>query len=347
MWRILDIEFMEPLTDYNSAFPAPAGHRALALDATGSRAIVPAFVLQELERRTQQPTASLFDLLVGASTGGLMALLLACPASRESPRYAALDLDEQLHRELNQIVDLSASSWTERAVRLVHPERQAKALNSWLLERFGDTLLSAAVVRVIVCVYDMGAQRVRFFDSLAARADSRQDIPFATVAHATLATLPFVAPVHVPDPQLMRTDALVDGAPFGASPMLVALAALEHGFEDRRVLLSLGGGGLRAPVGEEQNWRDPKLAFPLLEAARNGLADVASAVAERSLGTGSYIRLEPEWGRKGSFDSVEGPQSFGLLRDIAWQLVSEHSADLNALSEHLASRRPYIPSGGQ
>ncbi|MGA2164729.1 MAG: patatin-like phospholipase family protein [Solirubrobacteraceae bacterium] len=332
---------MEPLTDYNSALPAAAGHRAVALDATGSRAMVPAFVLQELERRTALPVSRLFDILVGSSTGGLMALLLACPEANGSPRYAALDLDEKLHRELASIVSPSAPSRVVRAVRLTHSGRQSEALDSWLLERFGDTPLSAAAVRVVVCVYDMGARRVRFFDSLAAREDPHQDLPMATAAHATLATPPFVAPVHVPDPQLRRTDTLVDGALFGANPTLVALAALEHGIEDQPLLLALGGGSRRDPV-DEQSWRDPKLAFPLLDAARSGLADLVAAVAERSLGMGGYVRLEPEldW-REHSPDDEEGPRSFGLMRDIAWRLVSEHDSDLNALSAHLASRRSY------
>jgi len=316
------------------------------VDVTGSRAAVPAFVLQELERRSGQPIARLFDLVVGSSTGGLMALLLSCPGASGSPRYSARELDEGLYGELDSITGHWSSSWITRPIRRMQPERQAASLEEWLRHRFGEAPLSAAVVRVIVCAYDTTARRVRFFDSLAAREDPSQDLPFAVVAQASLATIPFVAPVRVPDPRLKRADLLVDGSLFGANATLVALSALEHHAEDPPLLLSVGGGNRRDPL-DEREWRDPKVYLPLLEAARSGLADLAAGLAETTLGRSGYIRIEPEldW-RENPYDDEQGPADWARLRDIAWQLVSEREADLSALAAHLAGSRSYAPSGG-
>ena len=59
--------------------PRKRPFRLLAIDGGGIRGILPAMVLADLERRTNRPIIDLFDMIVGTSTGGLLALALACP----------------------------------------------------------------------------------------------------------------------------------------------------------------------------------------------------------------------------------------------------------------------------
>jgi patatin-like phospholipase/acyl hydrolase len=63
--------------------------RILSIDGGGVRGIIPARLLQALEERTQKPVHQLFDLIVGTSTGGLIALALSCPTTENKPRYSA------------------------------------------------------------------------------------------------------------------------------------------------------------------------------------------------------------------------------------------------------------------
>src|SRR3954470_16373594 len=71
---------MPAAADYNPPLPPRLEHRsALAIDVTEERAVVPALVIEELARRAERPPASLFDLIVGSSAGGLLALALAHP----------------------------------------------------------------------------------------------------------------------------------------------------------------------------------------------------------------------------------------------------------------------------
>src|SRR4051794_36540756 len=63
--------------------------RILAIDGGGIRGILPAMVLSDLERRTNRPIIDLFDLIVGTSTGGLVALALSCPDAEGKPRHTA------------------------------------------------------------------------------------------------------------------------------------------------------------------------------------------------------------------------------------------------------------------
>src|SRR5262245_39815807 len=66
--------------------------RILAIDGGGIRGILPAMVLSDLERRTNRPIIDLFDLIVGTSTGDLLALALACPGEGGRPRHSARDV---------------------------------------------------------------------------------------------------------------------------------------------------------------------------------------------------------------------------------------------------------------
>src|SRR5207245_10001845 len=70
-----------------------------SIDGGGSRGIVPAVVLAELERRTGQPIARLFDLIAGTSTGGLITFALTCPGPDGEPRYSATQLVGIYERE--------------------------------------------------------------------------------------------------------------------------------------------------------------------------------------------------------------------------------------------------------
>jgi patatin-like phospholipase/acyl hydrolase len=67
--------------------------RILSIDGGGVRGIIPARFLQALEEMSQQPIHALFDLIVGTSTGGLIALGLTClNQQRQGPQYGAKDI---------------------------------------------------------------------------------------------------------------------------------------------------------------------------------------------------------------------------------------------------------------
>lgn len=74
----------------------------LSIDGGGIRGLIPALVLQRIEEETGTPTADLFDLIAGTSTGGILALGLTLPddgeGAEESPRYTAQNLAD-LYRE--------------------------------------------------------------------------------------------------------------------------------------------------------------------------------------------------------------------------------------------------------
>src|SRR5579864_9191015 len=79
--------------------------RVLALDGGGIRGVIPAMVLSEIEGRCGRPIATMFDLIAGTSTGGILALGLTTPdpAMPNAPRYRAEQL-VQLYAEKGQVI---------------------------------------------------------------------------------------------------------------------------------------------------------------------------------------------------------------------------------------------------
>ena len=60
--------------------------RVLSIDGGGVRGLVPALVLAEVERRTGRPIYEHFDLVVGTSTGAILALGLTRPSNADAHR---------------------------------------------------------------------------------------------------------------------------------------------------------------------------------------------------------------------------------------------------------------------
>ena len=64
----------------------------LSIDGGGIRGIIPALVLDYLEQQSNKSTSELFDLSVGTSSGGIIALGLAQADESGRPKYSAHDL---------------------------------------------------------------------------------------------------------------------------------------------------------------------------------------------------------------------------------------------------------------
>ena len=70
--------------------------RVLSIDGGGIRGIIPAMVLNYIEERTGKRIATMFDLIAGTSTGGILALGLTKKNSdskiNHEPEYTAAEL---------------------------------------------------------------------------------------------------------------------------------------------------------------------------------------------------------------------------------------------------------------
>jgi patatin-like phospholipase/acyl hydrolase len=68
-------------------------YTVLTIDGGGIRGVIPARVLDEIEKRAGRPVCELFDMVSGTSTGGIIALGLSKPRGKtREPANRAVDL---------------------------------------------------------------------------------------------------------------------------------------------------------------------------------------------------------------------------------------------------------------
>src|SRR3954447_11828002 len=190
--------------------------RVLAIDGGGIRGIIPATVLADLEVRSGRPVCDLFDLVVGTSTGGILALALTAPGEGGRPRWRAEELITLYVREGPRIFSRTVFDRIRSADGALDEKYPSDGLVEVLAESFGELRLRDALIDVMVTAYDTVGRRPFFFRSSRARADAAQDWPARDAAHATSAAPSYFEPVKLGD------FSLIDGGVFAANPAMCA-----------------------------------------------------------------------------------------------------------------------------
>src|SRR5450755_4583434 len=124
----------------------------LSIDGGGIRGVIPALILQQFEQRLGAPIASVFDLVAGTSTGGILALGLTTNAPGRTTPYAASDLVSFYHDQGGSIF---RNHWWRPVTDLGRPEFSADGLTAALQKTFGDAQLKDTLNNVLIPAYDL------------------------------------------------------------------------------------------------------------------------------------------------------------------------------------------------
>ncbi|KAL5397840.1 hypothetical protein PMIN03_006175 [Paraphaeosphaeria minitans] len=250
-----------PLHEIDTIFPEPwdihfkpplAGVRVLSLDGGGMRGIVILEILSQLQNELRGiPVQDFFDLIVGTSTGGILALGLGIK-NWSVPHCIAL---------FNKMVDKAFTPRFLGGVSFGKPTYRATPLEDSLAECFGEesmfggvheTLIPCTRKVAVTSATETGEQAVIFTNynradddevgyQLIRPDDPKNDLLIREAARATSAAPTFFKPFKNP----RTTEGFVDGAIFHNNPVRIAnyeSKLLWPDVEDRHadVLLSLG-----------------------------------------------------------------------------------------------------------
>src|ERR1700753_3100826 len=122
----------------------------LSIEGGGIRGTLPAMILADLERRTNRPIIDLFDLIVGTSTGGLVALALACPDAEGKPRHTARDVVRLYDVEGKRVFSRSVWHKIRSVGNLTEGKYPAAGIEGVLQDYFGEARLKDALCDVVV-----------------------------------------------------------------------------------------------------------------------------------------------------------------------------------------------------
>jgi hypothetical protein len=315
--------------------------RVLAIDGGGIRGLIPAVVLAEIERRIDRPIAECVDLIAGTSTGGIIACALARPGVDGTPIPA-----EEL-----------AALYVEEGPRIFHTSllRRIRTADGILDERYddlglldalrrylGDTMLSEAIVPVMIPAYDIEGRLAFFFRSERARRDRTYDFSLVQAARATAAAPTYFEPAHITDAAGEAAWALIDGGVYAVNPSLVAYVDVVAGghADDLELLLSLGTGqNVRPlPYARAKNWGQLEWARPIVDVVFDGMADTTEFALGTILGQ-RYVRLQTQLRRASDALDDATPDNLMALQAEAERLISERSAEIDAACAALVAPR--------
>jgi predicted acylesterase/phospholipase RssA len=301
--------------------------RILSIDGGGIRGLIPARVLAEIERRCGKPAAELFDVIAGTSTGGILALGLACP----QPKYSATDL-------ASLYVEEGESIFPKRLinVRQLYDEKySAEGLERALLATLGDTRLTDARTRVLVTAYDIELRAPVFFRSEQAKQEPGRDFLMRDVARATSAAPTYFEPAHFGEPP----RALVDGGVFANNPGMCALVDRDTpGRLEDVVMVSLGTGQLTRslPYDKAKDWGLLSWGLHVLDVVFDGVSDTVDHQLQTILGA-NYLRLQTDLDvAKDDMDDA-GRDNIGKLETEARQLIADSEQELAGICEKLTA----------
>jgi patatin-like phospholipase/acyl hydrolase len=308
----------------------------LSVDGGGIRGVIPAMLLADLEERTGKPTAELFDLIAGTSTGGIIALALTVPGEDARPRWTANDLVDLYLTEGPRIFHHSIGRMFESGLGLLDEKYDAAPLEQALKDYLGETRVSEAVTDVMVASYDLEHRKPFFFKTDRAKLKPEHDWLMREAARATSA-----APTYF-EPEKLAADgevfALCDGGVFANNPAMSAYAEARRRHPRAQIrLVSLGTGQLTRKLHYEdvRGWGLIEWARPLLDVVFDGVSDATEYELAQLLPESDYLRFQTEL--VGASDALDNANERNLehLQDLARSLISERASDLEQLASDL------------
>ena len=325
--------------------------KVLSIDGGGIRGIIPAMVLDEMEKRTGKRICQLFDLIAGTSTGGILALGLTKQAPNRSglPEYWAKDLVDLYENEGRDVFPRSIEDLLP--FDNIFEERYPSDGIETLLEKYcGDARLKDSLTPVMITSYETERRLPFFFRSERAKNDPSYDFPIRQVARATSAAPTYFEPLRIDIEGSSDYYSLIDGGVFANNPAMCAYAEVRSGnlrdvhSKSDILLVSLGTGELtrRLAHNEIKGWGLANWAQPILNVVFDGVNDTVEyqlqQLLPRKRKEPRYYRFQVRLNEENENMDDAGPENIRALKLLAEDLIRNSRESLDILSEQLTRK---------
>lgn len=290
------------------------------------------------EEHFGKPTASVFDMIAGTSTGGIIALGLGLRIS--TAEITAFYRDDGRHIFPPLPSRKFASLW--RLWRALHaPRLKHEELERALRLRFKDHLLGESTCRLVIPAFMMPKTEIAVF-----KTDHHEDFkndhttPMWKVARATSA-----APTYLKGLEHEESGRIfIDGGVWANNPAMVALVDALTTYDitpDQVQVLSIGTGNAPFSLSKDKvisglvAWREA------IKAAMFLTTDNATAQVKLLLGPERCLRIEPE-GDDATVEMDDYDAAFARLPALAAaDFVTHHAAIAPFFAQAVAPRERY------
>lgn len=326
-------------------------YKILSIDGGGIRGILPAMILQEMEKRLRQRTgiadariADYFDMIAGTSAGGM----LAC-SMLYNYKGQKMDCSKAVELFENGGPIIFKKNGFNKLRRLVDSQYPAKNIENVLKDIFGDSKISEAETEGLITAYDITNREAVLFDTESAKKDKKRDYRLRDIARATSA-----APTYFPAAEIMSMGStkkcLVDGGIFANDPSLCAVIEAKKKIWPETnnspkihdmYVVSIGTGRVSKSYvyAKAKGWGLISWALPVIDILQSSGAEVISYQVKKLFEAedclSQYARLTPEIG-KASEDMDDGSEkNIEALKASAQDYIKKHSAELDKVINDL------------
>jgi len=350
----------------------------LCIDGGGMRGVIPSYMLGKLAellvaQGDLRPLADHFDLIAGTSTGGIIALGLACPPDKcsigsdgASPSYAYESVKQTFFQKLTKkpvqyrklgvlppSVDIKRISSLYREYgKTIFPKKQSllfgslfidkydcEPLEAFLQDFFKDTPLSEATVPVMAMSYDISKSGRPF--PLCSK-DSHQFL-FWEAARATSAAPTYFHPAFFTDRENGENLVLLDGGVVANNPVLYAYQEARALYPDctRFHILSLSTGKAELNLQISKNtgvigWLDPSQGAPIQKILNTAQTQSADAFARNNPDI-SYYRIGRALKNSYKMD-ITTDEAINEMLAEAEDMYAEKQSDMETYAAMLSRR---------
>lgn len=263
--------------------------RVLSIDGGGIRGIIPAMVVAHIERKLGKPAHELFDLMVGTSTGGILALGLSRPGESRPAQFSARRVVKLYEEQGANIFEYSLWRKLRTVGGILDEAYSHEVLEDILGKYFAEATLGDCEVPTMVTSYDIQNRRTVFLKSWHA---DHWPLLCRDAARATSAAPTYFEPKPLDTGDVLSV--LIDGGIFMNSPSVSAYAEARKLFPDDPIaVLSLGTGELTRPIvfEETRTWGSALWVMSLLDCMFDGVSKAADHQMQLFLGE-RYQRLQ-------------------------------------------------------
>jgi len=269
--------------------------KILSIDGGGLRGLVPLLILKEIEKLTGKKIHELFDLIIGTSTGGIIACGLTVTKDGKTP---LLDIDKliDLYTTKGSLIFPYKDNLLTKISSVFNPKFKGEGLDKSLKEYFLDLKLSDTLKPIIVSSYDIRNNEVVMFKSRKSNEKGYNAL-LKDVCRATSA-----APTYLPSYEMTfagKERTCVDGGVFINNPSLAGVSDVirnTYGIKDLSVkditLLSLGTGIYTENLGVKNtnSWGLKDWARPITDIMMQSTSKVVDYECNELLD--SYLRIQ-------------------------------------------------------
>ena len=314
--------------------------KVLSIDGGGIRGIIPAMILAQIEQITQKPISSMFDLVAGTSTGGILALGLVKSGDDNTAAYSAQNMIDMYEEEGPRIFSRNILHKIVSLGNIADEKYPSIGIETVLEKYFGESRLKDVLTSTLITSYEIERRISWFFKSSKAKNDPDSDFLLKDVARSTSAAPTYFEAHRIDVNTEAQYYAFVDGGVYANNPAMCAYVEAKNKFPeaDKILVVSLGTGmrTQRIPFDKAKDWGLAQWVQPLLGVVFDGVDNTVDYQLNTLLSeAGDYYRFQTRLDEGADEMDNVNPENIRILKLLGERLIQEKYKDLQKLCSRL------------